>query len=290
MVRRNARKRSRRRSRRRAKRRQQKLSVNTVEKIAKRAASKVLQKKSEVYSHTINVSTPFDEDGDIKGNIVTVKGMWDADPTDPTGQPPDMNPLLTSMNLLLWGPQTHYIKTISNVQGEFANQEDGERQGRSIFFSGIQFRGGFILPKNCFQGDITMLVVKTKIAAAEYVPVDVAFNSPNDPWALVKDNEYRRHYSVVYRRTFRMFQKTGEDGLHSKVVRMKNIWVPIGKKILYHEIPVSAHECNKEDFTGNYYQVFFQSNKQHWQDEPDEDGLKGFPQVFGQLRFQYRDL
>lgn len=277
-----------RRSRRRASR---KPTIKAVKKIAKAVAKTVLEKQVEHFADAENFASPFvDTEPEIYGNPVTCRGMFDQDPTDMND--PTSDPLLTSQNVLNWGPRTHFIKTISNANGDFANQQDGERAGRSIYLTGIQVRALLILPKDAYKADYYCYLYKTKNDVDNFYNIYDVAGEPNDVFTMKKDLPSRGEYTLVNKKKFTLVQRTGYHESHAHIVVRKDFFFPIGKKITYVETVSNSADCVKTDLVNGHYQLYWQSDAQHWTeaDAPNRDQLKSYPQVTGQYRWCYNDM
>lgn len=246
--------------------------MSTVAKVAKSVCSKMLRKQTESYSLVQYIDQEYDRFSAEYGSLLSTAGARE-------------HQNLNLKNPLLWGPQTH----LAAVQG--GGQVAGERMGREIYFTGLQFRTVMRLPHDCPQATITIRVCKVPQDSNWYHRVDQIFGNPTLPWIKQKDLPARNELTLVAIRNFKLRHTVAGTGNTKRdLILRKNFFIQIGKRVLYNAEPVAALECNKEDFMKGYYQVFLSADcvpyDTNSQDPPNKER---FPQINGTIDWCYRD-
>lgn len=259
--------------RRRARKKATKRRTTRVAKIAKRVAQKVLRKQTESYSLVQYLGDNYTRFSEEYGSLIMTGGLYD-------------HMAHTDRNVLLWGPQT----VLAAVQG--GGQIPGERMGREIYLTGLQFRLMLRLPSHCPGARVTMRICKTVTDSNYFARVDHVFGNPTLPWVKIKDLPERAEFTLVATRSWTLKHRynTGNANAASDVIIRPRFFVPIGKKVLYKEDPAAPLECAKEDFLKGHYQVFFQSDTVPFDpnsSNPVDEAR--FPQVNGTIDWCYRD-
>lgn len=266
----------RRRSSKRRRRRRKKTtkSVKTIRKIAKSAAKAVLKSQVESFNFQLMIGPQYDRFATEVGALLDTAGChFQGSGVD--------------CNALQWGPKT--VFAAQQAGGQVA----GERLGREIWFSGLQFRLMLRLPRLCPKAKIHIKLVKTEEVYIDRA--DQIFGNPTLPWVLIKDLPARKQYSVIAEKTFYLKHASSYTGAGtaSDVVIHPRFFMNVGRKVLYKETPthVGGDPCVKEDFLKGHYQVFMYSDTvahdPNAQNPPDP---LSYPQINGAIGWCYRDF
>lgn len=257
---------------RRKRRVKKKRGLSRTAKIAKKVCSRMLRKQTESYSFVQYIDQEYDRFSAEYGCLLATDGARDHQNNN-------------LVNPVLWGPQTH----LAAVQT--GGQTPGERMGREIYFTGVQFRTVMRLPHDISAATITVRLCRIAEDSNWYHRVDQIFGNPTLPWIKQKDLPARVDVKLIAIRNFRLKHTTaGTGNVAREVILRKNFFLPVGKKVVYKEDPAAALECNKEDLMKGYYQIFLSADVVPYdtnsQDPPNKER---FPQMNGTIDWCYRD-
>lgn len=232
----------------------------------------MLKKQTESFSFVQYIDQEYDRFSQEYGGLCSTDGLREHQNNN-------------LKNPVLWGPQTH----LAAVQG--GGQVPGERMGREIYFTGLQFRTVMRLPHNCNGHTITIRVCRIREDSNWYARVDQIFGNPTLPWIKQKDLPFRQDVELVAIKNFRLRHTVaGTGNVDRDLIVRKNFFIKIGKKIIYNEEPAAALECNKEDFMKGWYQIYISADRPAYDpnsgNPPDKES---YPQINGTIDWCYRD-
>lgn len=287
VFRRKASKHGSRKRRNKAKSRQQKLSVKTVESIAKRVAGRLDNKKNtplkDVITFGLQMASLEEMTMDLpEGDSLCMAGCYDVATRDRDTE--------TS-----WGPKLQLVEADSGAY-PVIDLNDGDRISNNIFLKGIQIRGTFILPSTLHRATCHFTICKKRGPkyASDAALLDVPEFIPN-PWLYnyKSDLEYGTmnildDYEVHLRQG--SGRKTGNDAAYSNLYRTVDRYFSINKQVEYEDFALLTDPLTPavDDFVKTPYEfrLWSDQTKAIKNDGTLEDN-DHFPQFQGRVIYHY---
>lgn len=281
--------RSRKWRRRKAKSRQQLLSIKTVEKVAKKVASRLDSKKDIALTSSVDFGTVPSTLAQMtqefpEGDAVTMAGVFDRASQEHQ-----------EVINRCWGPQTELVAVSDEVYQQIDIQ-NSQRISGMVFLKSIELRGNFILPPRVHRATFHFTICRKR--GIQYEAAEDLLSNE-----LFIKNPYLQNYqrdltqgtmSVLKDYTFSMRQSsgrnTGNDAAYSNLIRTVNVFHKINKKIEYVDFDElqDPESPDKADLKKNPYEFRL------WSDYPDERDSNGdikdaeyYPQFQGHVLYHY---
>lgn len=217
-----------------AKWREQKISVGTIQKIARRVARHEDQKNIENLYSVLNIGTPGTLESYALSRAVTKKGL--------------SSPTMGTKDELLFHPFTTKMQVDSLLPGVTeVDSNNGTRKGNEIFLRGLAVKGTINLPAGTPACRVRISVFKCDQHFSDLYDKQ----TPLDGMMLRRDLETgAEKITPVIQKEF-SYNPNGGNNLNREF--KVNLYKKIMKKIEYNATLVDEQSCSQADFKEDRY-------------------------------------
>lgn len=279
-------------ARKKAKRRQQKLSVKTVETIAKKVARGLDNENVPALKHQITVGPVMSEVDTVAqtsafpvGDICTLRGLFTNAPNHDVRLQ------------YLWGPKCSLLEVPLQAPAQ-VNVVDSTRVSDQVFLKGILIRGNLILPSTRHRATFYFTLCRKKggpyeqgqtlIAPENFIASPYNYNYKKDLGAIGQS------MSVLKEASFTLRQNSGRDtgnaASYSDLYRPFEHYFKINKKIHYRQRhnDGAPQVATLTDLKYAPYEIRIWSDCPHLTNNNNQTlGAENYPQVQARVSWLY---